>query len=135
MESEIIQYVNLKELSPIELDILNRLCAEYHPRLQRMTRNLTGIRVHVKCHNKQGKRKNYHVHIQVQTPMKVKFASSRAHDWDLARTIHKAFNDVTNQIEHALHVVDKRKGKHSEGHQGNSRRHSYGKDVRRAKAF
>jgi len=30
--------------------------------------------------------------------------SNKVHDFELARAIHKAFNDITEQIHHKLHT-------------------------------
>ncbi|MEK6874668.1 MAG: hypothetical protein AABX52_02870 [Nanoarchaeota archaeon] len=130
MKSEGIQYCNLKELSPVELDVLNKLCAEYYDKVKRCVHNLVCVRVHVKCHNKLGKRKKYDVHLQVVAPMRSRFTSSKAHDWDLVQSVHKAFADILSQIEHELKGSARRSQKHLEGHAWNLRRHSYGRVQR-----
>lgn len=130
MAKDLIQYVNLKELTPVELDILNNLCIEYQAKLKRIVDNNVGLKVHVKCHSKEGSKKKYDVHLQVDTPMRVKLVSTKASDWDFPRTVHKAFRDVLAQAEHVLHRMEQHKSMKVQGHAGATRCKTYRRPSR-----
>ncbi len=131
MEHELIQYMNLKELTPPQLDILNNLSTDYHSKLKRVLNNLVGLKIHVKCHSKEGSKKRFDVHILVISPMKAKLVSSKAWDYDFARAVHKAFKDIQSQAEHAIHKMDQHEGKRFSGHMGRVRSGSYMSKAKR----
>lgn len=96
---EAIQYIGIDQLDDTEKQVLDKLSAEYYEKIQRMLKNETSIVIHVKEYEKQGSRKKYSLHVRAIAPTVI-FESSNASDWDLARTLHKAFNDIEKQIEH-----------------------------------
>src|SRR3972149_9039288 len=88
-----IQYVGVSALSPEEQDTVNTLTTEYYEKIKRSLHNETNLVVHVKLHNAEGNRRKYSMHVRAQAPTKQQFESCNADDWDLPRTLHKAFTD------------------------------------------
>jgi len=107
MEHEVIQFVGVADLQPEEQAIVNKLSTEYYEKLKRMVNNLASLKVHIKTLNDEGKKKLYDIHTQLQAPT-VSFNSTKAQDWDLARTLHKSFQDLEHQINHKLHADETR---------------------------
>jgi len=62
--------------------------------------------VHVKAHSKEGSKKKYDAHIRAIAPTQI-FEEKNASDWDIARTMHKAFESIQHQIEHRLKISSK----------------------------
>lgn len=105
---EPIQIIGIKELDEFELPLVNKLANEYYQKIQRELQNVTSVVIHVKCYEKEGKRKKYSIHVRVIAPTRI-FESSKAQDWDLARTLHKAFRDIERELQHKLHTDDQHK--------------------------
>lgn len=103
MEKEVIQFIGVKELSPEEQAIVNTLSTEYYQKIKRSLKNLTSLAVHVKTYKKEGSKKKYSINIRAIAPTKI-IESKMAADWDLARTLHKAFKNIEHEIEHKLKV-------------------------------
>lgn len=100
---EAIQFIGLKELSPEEQRVVQNLSTEYYDKVQREAKKVTALVIHIKQHEKGGSKKKYSVHIRVDAPTFL-FESTKANDWDLAKTMHKAFEDVMHGIQHRLHT-------------------------------
>lgn len=98
-----IQFIGLTELDPDEQHVVQDLATEYYDKVQRSVKEVTSLVIHIKQHAKGGARKKYSVHIRVDAPSFV-FESTKANDWDLAKTVHKAFQDVENGIKHKFHT-------------------------------
>ncbi len=110
-----IQFKGLEELSPRGIARIKELSYHYQEKIERALNNQTSLTVHVKRYNKEGTRAKYSIHAKAAAATRI-FNSTKAHDWDLARTLHKAFKDLENQIEHKLHTSDqkpKRVGRNS----------------------
>ncbi len=105
MMIEPIQIVGIKELDEPDKDIVNKLANEYFVKIKRKLKNFTSLLIHIKCSNKDGKKKMYSINARVTAPTRM-FESTKAADWDLARTLHKAFKDLEREIEHKLHTDD-----------------------------
>ncbi|MBI1971139.1 hypothetical protein HYS47_05295 [Candidatus Woesearchaeota archaeon] len=103
---EPIQYVGLDEVDQAGRQVLDRLSAEYHEKIQRSLNNPTSLQIHIKVYSKEGKKK-YSIHVKAVAATRL-FQSTKAHDWDLARTLHKAFQDIEHQIKHKLHTDEQR---------------------------
>lgn len=91
-------------LSEQEKILANKILNEYYPRIQRMLKNLTSLRLYVKEYDKGGKRHKYSFNIEVVSATQ-KFEAN-ASDWDFARTLHKVLNKAMSEIEHKLHSSD-----------------------------
>ncbi len=104
--TETIRYVGLDGLNQEEKAILNKLSTEYFQKIKRLTKNITSIIVHIKLYNNDGKedkRKKYSIHVRALAPTRI-FESTKAADWDFARTLHKAFNDIEHEIKHKMKI-------------------------------
>ena len=95
-----IQYIGVNELKKEDKDIVDDLCTEYYGKVKRMLHNELLLKVRVKQYSKGGKPK-FSIHIRAESPTKV-FETSKD-DWDIARTLHKAFNALMAEIEHVFH--------------------------------
>lgn len=107
MEKEMIQFVGVSKLEPEEQQTVNDLTTEYYGKLKRTVNNITSLVVHVKTYNKGGQRKKFSMHVRLIAPTQL-FESTRTSDWDLARSLHKAFKDLESEIKHQLHTDDQK---------------------------
>lgn len=100
---EVIQYIGVSSLPAEDQDVVNKITTENYEKIKRDLQNLTSLVVHLKIYEKEGDRKKYSLHLRVDSPTKLNFASTKADDWELPRVFHKAFDDVRAQIRHRLH--------------------------------
>ena len=105
MKVNLILERGMKELDEKERFVYNKLSSEYSAKIERQLKTVNLIEVLIKDYSKEGKSKKYSIHVKV-------FSNTRnfdggAADWDFARTLHKAFIKVINEIEHEFHVSDK----------------------------
>ncbi len=107
---EMIKFVGLKELDPLEQEVVQRLSTQYYEKIRRRLKSPAEVIVHLKLYQTAGKgkqapeakrRKKYSVHVRCAGPTRV-FESCNSHDWELQRAIHKSFKDVYNQLAHAF---------------------------------
>jgi hypothetical protein len=100
---EAIQYVGVNELDSQQKSLVDKLAKEHYDKIQRSLNDITSIVVHIKQHKKTGEdaKINYGIHTRVMGSGKV-FESTNAADYDLAKALHKSFNDVEKQIMHTL---------------------------------
>ena len=102
-DQEIIQFIGVHDLEPMEQETVQTLTTENYPKIKRALKNITNLKVHVKTYKKEGEQKKFSLHVQAIYPGGT-IESNRAHDFELPRAIHKAFNDITEQIHHKLHT-------------------------------
>ncbi|MBS3075348.1 hypothetical protein J4429_02710 [Candidatus Pacearchaeota archaeon] len=107
MEIRLILERGMKELDEKEKLIFDKLSLEYSNKIQRQLKTVNLIEVLIKDYSKKGKSKNYSIHVKVFSNTRNFDAGSE--DWDFARTLHKAFIKVINEVEHEFHVSDKGK--------------------------
>jgi len=100
---ELIQFVGVNELDPEEQAVVSRLSTEQFEKIRRMVTNIENMTVHIKSYDKEGKKK-FSLHIRVKAPTSAVIESCKSHDFDLARALHKAFDDIRTQIEHRFHT-------------------------------
>ena len=105
---EPIQIVGIKDLDDMEIDSVNRLANRYYGKIQREIQNVTSLVIHIKAHDKQGRQKNYSVHVKAIAPTKI-FASTKSIDWNLEKALHGSFRDIIRQMQHRLHTDDQNK--------------------------
>lgn len=98
---EPIQFIGVNELDEPQKALVNKLSTEYYDKIQRSLKNLTSLVIHVKQYEKEGKKSKFSIHIRAIAPTRI-FESTKASDWDLTRTLHKAFKDLERQIEHVI---------------------------------
>jgi len=97
---EPIQITGIDELKEGERDIVNTLVNEYYGKIQRVLQNEISIKLHIKQHSKTGNKHKSDIRIKVTAPTKV--FESQESDWDLARTLHRAFKNIERQLEHRI---------------------------------
>ena len=97
---EPIQIKGIDELNDEEKNLVNTLANEYYGKIQRELKNATSISLHVKQHSKTGNRHKSDIRVKVIAPTKI--FEAQESDWDMARTLHKVFNNIERQIEHRI---------------------------------
>ncbi|MBW3017989.1 hypothetical protein KY325_02420 [Candidatus Woesearchaeota archaeon] len=100
----IIQYYGLKKLSNIEQANVEKICTDYHRKIQRSLGKDTSIKVHLKTHEEGGKRK-FSVILTVVAADR-SFSSHLA-DWDLSRVLHKTFKYLNREVLRRKRTDDK----------------------------
>jgi DNA-binding transcriptional regulator WhiA len=101
---ELIQFIGINDLSPDEQALANKISTENYEKLRRAIKKIENMTVHVKCHEKTGGKKKFSLHVRIKAPTKAVIESCAASDFDLARALHKAFEDIKAQIEHRFHT-------------------------------
>lgn len=96
--SNIIQYIGLRDLEPLEQDIVKRISEQCSPRLLREAHNDIDITVHVKTHNKGGSRSKYSVHLKLVYANNV-LDIDKVADWELPRAVADAFEAMHQKIK------------------------------------
>ena len=100
---DILQFVGLNELPIEEQATVNTLSTEYFEKIKRKLNNVTKLIVHIKRYQKAGGKPKFSAHVRCIAPTKT-LESCNADDWELARCVHKAFEDVIHQIAHVFHT-------------------------------
>jgi len=100
---EAIQVIGTHLLDDFEKATANRLVNEYYQKIFRELKNITEVTVHIKAWTKGGKRKKYDIRIRAIAPTRI--FEAQESDWDLARALHKVFNNVEREIQHKLKSV------------------------------
>ena len=98
--NELIQFVGVSSLEPEEQVLVSRLSTENYEKIKRALKNITNMTVHIKCYEKTGGKRKFSLHVRVAAPTIKVIESCKSDDFDLARALHKAFNDVRTQIQH-----------------------------------
>jgi ribosome-associated translation inhibitor RaiA len=102
---ELIQFIGVSELAPEEQAVVSRLSTEHYEKLNRILKNnIENMTVHVKCYAKEGEKKKFSLHVRVKIPSHAVIESCKSHDFDLARALHKSFDDLRTQVEHRFHT-------------------------------
>ncbi len=99
---ETIQFIGLNELKAEEQARVRDLSAEYYDKIKRALKNITSLVVHIKLHKKEGNRRKFSAHVKAIAPTAI-LTSTKAVDWDIARVMHKAFQDIEQEIRHRFH--------------------------------
>lgn len=100
-----IEISGIELLNEEEKEIVDKLFSEKYKKIQRMIKNDISLKINIKEYKKEGKRKKYSIDVGVFSSFK-KIFKANAFDWELARTIHKVLNKLTNEIEHQLHISE-----------------------------
>lgn len=100
-EKEVIQFIGIDNLEPLELADVQKISTKEFEKIKRVVKNITSLVVQVKTYKKEGNKKKYSIHLRCSSPTKV-FESCRAHDWELARAVHNAFDNLKTQIKHTF---------------------------------
>ncbi len=102
--------VGKNQLNSREMRILEKLTSEYYEKIRRTLKKITSVKIVIKKQSKGNAK--FSVHVQAMAPAR-KFVSTHGHDFDFAKALHKAFNDVEIEIEHTLHSGDNLKNIHN----------------------
>jgi len=89
-----------------EKELLNKLLNEYASKIERELKK-SSLELHIKVYDREGQRKKFSLNLRALSPAGVIEASDA--DWDFARTLHKTFNKLMNEIEHQFHISDQHK--------------------------
>ena len=101
-----IQFIGMDEIKDdLEKSTIDKITNEYYGKIQDALREFTGIVIHLKQHSKGGKKK-WDIRIRVNAPSKM--FEAQESDWDLARTLHKVFQNLEREIEHKMKVSEHR---------------------------
>ncbi len=93
-------------LNSEEKALLDKLIDEYSLKIEQKLKKAS-LDLHIKVYDKEGQRKKFSLNLRAFSPAKTIEASDA--DWDFARTSHKVFNKLMNEIEHQFHVSDQHK--------------------------
>lgn len=99
--AEVIQFTGMEELDEEQKRLLQKISTEYYQKIKQHLHNETSLSVHLKCYNKSGSKCKYSIHAKAISPTKI-FVSTKAVDWDFAKTLHKAFKDLEMSIKKGL---------------------------------
>ncbi|MBD3361671.1 hypothetical protein GF358_02660 [Candidatus Woesearchaeota archaeon] len=110
-DTDMIQFVGIKKLDPMDQELINRISTENFEKIKRKLKNIVKLRVHIKTYEHEGKQKKYSIHLQAAAPAGILNVDKEA-GFDLARTLNKAFENMRQVIEHTYH---------QEGEQGTER--------------
>ncbi|MFC1753253.1 hypothetical protein ACFL96_07655 [Thermoproteota archaeon] len=99
IDQEIIQYIGLNDLDPVDQEMVKKLVDEYSYKVKRVLHNVTSLVLHIKRHSKGGNRDRIEISLRALAPTRI-FEVGKTEDWDLARAVHKAFKDILREIEH-----------------------------------
>lgn len=100
MDQERIQFIGLNDLESPEQDIVNKLATKYHDKIKRTIKKPTSLVVHIKQYTKEGKSHKYSIHVRAIAPTRI--FESTVSDWDLAKSLHKVFEEIEHEIHHQL---------------------------------
>lgn len=95
---EKIKIVGIEEVkNDEEKEVIGKLSSEYYEKIKRGLNNDFDLVVHLKTYNKGGKQKEWEIKAKIEG-ISSGFKATES-DWDLARTLHKVFQDLQRQIE------------------------------------
>jgi hypothetical protein len=105
----IIRYQGLGALDNTEKVNVEKICTDYHPKIQRSLGKSATIKVQIKTYDDEGTKKKYSVTLNVVAADKKIFTSHLA-DWDLSRVLHKTFKYLNREILKKKKTDDKGTG-------------------------
>jgi hypothetical protein len=98
---EQIQFIGLNDIEEVDQEMVKKLASECYGKIRRSLHNITSLVIHIKSHSKGGARPKYSLHIRAVAPTRI--FETETSDWDLARALHKVFDDILREIQHAFH--------------------------------
>jgi len=101
---ELIQFIGVNDLNSEQQALVSKLSTESFEKFTRLLKNIEQMVVHIKSYEKEGQKKKYSLHVRLKAPTMAVIESCKSHDFDLARALHKAFDDIRVQIEHKFHT-------------------------------
>ena len=103
-----LEKVGFELLNEKTREDFDKIFEEHSPRIERKLKNVESCRIMLKEYG-QGRRTKFSIHILVNYSGKTLEAD--ATDWDLRKTVRKAFNKIEEEIEHVFHVSDQNRRK------------------------
>ena len=104
---EPIQIIGIDEIDDeFEKATINKLANEYYEKIQRGIKEFTSVTLHIKKHSKGGKTKKWDMRVRITAPSQI--LEAQESDWDLAKSLHKVFNNIERELQHKLRVDDQR---------------------------
>jgi len=94
-----IKFVGLgkTKLKPYQKYNIKKIASNETFKLQRQIKNELDLTLHVKCHEKDGDRQKYSVHLRIEFPGQM--ISSSQEDWDIETALRKTFNNAKNSVK------------------------------------
>ncbi|MBW3011654.1 hypothetical protein KY311_00570 [Candidatus Woesearchaeota archaeon] len=108
LKEALIQFVGLNDLKEDEQEIVKKLSSEYHDKIQRAMETPTSLVVTIKLHNTEGKRKKFSIKVKTLAAKRT-VETKHAADWDLERTLHKAFKNMERLVLHEFRADSQHK--------------------------
>lgn len=93
-----IRFIGLKKLSDAQQASVNKISGKYYTKIARSLKKEVDIDIQIKLEDVEGKRERFKIRIRVDQPSFL--ANAQAIDWDLNRTLHKAFEAILHELEH-----------------------------------
>jgi len=97
-----IQYKDTSILNKEELTTLKTISRDYNKKFENH-HNILDLMVDIKIHQKGGTRKRYQIIILSQD----RNFSTNVEDWDLSKTLHKAFKKIISESNHKERILGK----------------------------
>ncbi len=94
---ERLTFIGLRSLDAIEIALLKDIAEKEFGKILRDFRESSLI-IRIKPYGTEGARKKYSVHARIESPAIV--MTARHADWDLARCLHRTFDNIKSEIGH-----------------------------------
>ena len=98
---EKIEKEGFEILDKEEKKILDEIFDDYFPKIQRLIKKDLALKFQLRMHEKK-KSKKYSIHVEAIYPGKI--ITAQAHDYDLAKTAHKAMKKLEEEIRHKFKI-------------------------------
>jgi hypothetical protein len=106
-----IEIKGIEQLNENEKFELNKLVEAYKDKLKRKTKSEYSLKLTLKKYTKgREDTKDARARYSIQAMIKGETHSfeASAEDWDFNRTVHKTFEKIINEIEHAYHSSEQK---------------------------
>jgi len=95
-----IAFSGIEDLKQDEKEVLHRICGDYYPKVKRLHRDMTSVKVELKVLKKAGERRKYGVYAKSMSPART--FRSEVFDWELSPALHKAFQKIQKEMKHSF---------------------------------
>ncbi len=102
-----IQFKGANKLNEQERSVLDKLSEEYFGKIGGFLKDIKSMKINIKLHNTEGKRKRYQINIKVISA--AESFDSKVEEWDLAKVLHKGFKKILHELKHKHHSEGKPK--------------------------
>ena len=109
LANTIIQYVGLTKLNPTHQMALKSFAEKYQPKYQMQLKKPCSLKVAVKMHEKDGKRKKFS--IIASTVYAGKMYNAKGFDYTFNTATQMAFKNLEMEIKKAVHSDEQKPGK------------------------